>query len=132
MPSARYRRPRSPLISASGWGRVEVEGLTKPLRDAMLFPGGGREWDWGASGTSHHGGIQRADVEALLAEEASEVVLSTGRLGLLRVSREVLDLLKARGVTVHVLRTGAAIDRYNALASVPDGPRVGALIHSTC
>lgn len=132
MPSVRFRKPQSPLIAASGWGQVQAEGCEKPFRDAMLFPGGGREWDWNASVTSHHAGIQVADVEALLARDVSEVVLSTGRLGLLRVPREVLDLLAARGVKVHVLRTGAAIDRYNALASVPDGPRVGALIHSTC
>lgn len=132
MSAARVRKLRSPLIARSGWGRVEAEGCAKPFRDAMLFPGGSCEWDWNASVTSHHAGIQVADVEALLARDVSEVVLSTGRLGLLRVPHEVLDLLSAHGVKVHVLRTGDAIDRYNALASIPDGPRVGALIHSTC
>ena len=132
MPSARLRKLPSPLVSASDWGRVEVEGIAQPFRDAMLFPGGCREWDWNASGTTHRAGIQLADVDTILAQDAKEVVLSTGRLGLLRVPRVVLRHLSARGVTAHVLRTAAAIDRYNALASLPEGPRVGALIHSTC
>ena len=33
-------------------GKIEVEG-TGTLRDAKLFPGGAREWDWRETGTEH-------------------------------------------------------------------------------
>lgn len=122
----------SPRIVSSGWGRVDAEGYTVPMRDAVLFPGGAMEWNWDATGTSHHEGIQPADVELLLAHGALDVVLSTGRLGLLRVPQPVIDLLEKRGARVHVLRTGPAIELYNELVATPDGVGVGALIHSTC
>lgn len=103
-----------------------------PLRDAVLFPGGALEWDWDVTGTSHHDGIQPSDAELLLAHGARDVVLSTGRLGLLRVPQPVIELLESRGARVHVLRTGPAIELYNELGASSNGVGVGALIHSTC
>ena len=122
----------SPLITSCRWGRVEVEGLSRPLRDAMLFPGGAREWDWRAHGTGHRAGIKIADVRALLERGAREVVLGRGRFGLLRVRAETLRMLAEHGIPVHVLRTATAIRRYNELARARPDRAVGALIHSTC
>jgi hypothetical protein len=34
----------SPAITHLQWGQIEVEG--KRYKDAKLFPGGAREWDW--------------------------------------------------------------------------------------
>ena len=122
----------SPRIVASRWGRLDIDARPAPLRDAMLFPGGAREWDWRAHGTGHRAGIRPADVLELLDRGAREVVLSTGRFGLLRVPSETLALLAERGVPVHVLRTGEAIARYNELAAARPAGGVAALIHSTC
>jgi hypothetical protein len=57
------------------------------------------------------------------------VILSTGVLGALRVSPQAFALLRESGVTVHTLRTPAAVGLYNALAETE---AVGALVHSTC
>jgi hypothetical protein len=128
MPDARP----SPLIVAGGWGRLVVAGCPAPLRDAMLYPGGAREWDWRVHGTGHRAGIRPAEIGELLDRGAAEIVLSRGRLGMLRVPPETLLPLAARGIRVHVLTTAAAIERYNALAAERPARRVGALIHSTC
>jgi hypothetical protein len=32
------------------WGRIEIEGVGE-VKDAELFPGGGRAWDWAETGT---------------------------------------------------------------------------------
>src|SRR5205823_318998 len=37
---------RSPRISYISWGRLEVEGRAEPYKDAKLFPGGSRGWNW--------------------------------------------------------------------------------------
>ncbi len=67
----------SPRISSLSWGRlVTDDGVA--YKDAKLYPGGGREWDWCETGTHHVPGIQPADVEELLATDADVVVLSTG------------------------------------------------------
>ena len=40
----------SPRVVDHGWGYLEISGLGR-LRDAKLWPGGGRAWDWGETGT---------------------------------------------------------------------------------
>ena len=67
---------RSPQITHVSWGRLEVEGKAKPYKDAKLFPGGSREWNWRETGTVHVPGIQPADVQELLDHGAKVVVLS--------------------------------------------------------
>jgi hypothetical protein len=42
----------SPQITHVSWGRLEVEGKAEPYKDAKLFPGGSREWDWRETGTA--------------------------------------------------------------------------------
>jgi hypothetical protein len=67
----------SPRISEFAWGRVETaDGGV--FRDAKLWPGGGREWDWTETGTHHVPGIQPADVMELLDNGAETIVLSRG------------------------------------------------------
>src|SRR2546426_10551617 len=61
---------RSPRIKHVSWGRLEVEGKAEPYKDAKLFPGGSREWNWRESGTEHSPGIQPADVQELLDHSA--------------------------------------------------------------
>ena len=121
--------PRSPRITGLSWGRLEVEGSDAPYKDAKLYPGGSREWDWNETGTSHSPGVQIADVEELLDAGAEVVVLSRGMVGRLQVPEETVEALEERGVDVHVLRTEGAAERYNELA---EEERVGGLFHSTC
>lgn len=119
----------SPRIEEAAWGRLRVEGLSRPLKDAKLFPGGGREWDWNETGTRHRPGVQVADVQELLDHGADVVVLSRGMEGRLRVPDDTVRALTARGVTVHALPTAEAVELYNELC----GSRaVGGLFHSTC
>jgi hypothetical protein len=118
---------RSPKVIDVSWGRLEVED--GPFKDAKLFPGGARAWDWNETGTSHEPGIQPADVEELLERGATAVVLSQGFHGRLGVMPETLRVLEDRGVTAHVRQTDEAIQLYNELRETE---KVGALIHSTC
>ncbi len=120
---------RSPKITHLSWGRLEVEGQDGPFKDAKLFPGGAREWDWNETGTDHQPGIQPADVEELLEHGATAVVLGKGFYERLQVRRETLQKLEERNVTAHVGQTEEAVRLYNELS---EGERVGALIHSTC
>ena len=119
----------SPRIAHLSWGRLDVEGEDGSFKDAKLFPGGAREWDWNETGTSHEPGIQPADVEELLDHGATVVVLGKGFYERLRVCRETLQELEERNVPVHVEQTEEAVRLYNELGK---SEKVGALIHSTC
>jgi hypothetical protein len=72
----------SPQIRHVSWGRLEVEGKAKPYKDAKLFPGGSREWNWRETSTEHVPGVQPADVQELLDHGAKVVVLSRGDGGM--------------------------------------------------
>lgn len=117
----------SPRITHMSWGRLEVDGIS--FKDAKLYPGGAREWDWRETGTHHIPGIQPADVAELLEHGAETVVLSKGFWERLQVCPETLTMLEGKGVAVEVLQTEAAVERYNALRETA---RVGGLFHSTC
>jgi hypothetical protein len=120
---------RSPRINHVSWGRLEVEGEAEPYKDAKLFPGGSRQWNWRETGTSHTPGIQIADVQDLLDHGATVVVLSRGMAECLHVPYETLEFLKERQIAVHVLPTKEAAVLYNKLAKTE---QVGGLFHTTC
>ena len=120
---------RSPKIKQVSWGRLEVEGRAEPYKDAKLFPGGSREWNWRETGTNHVPGIQQTDVRELLDHGAKIVVLSRGMKECLEVPRETLEFLKGREIPVHVLPTADAAKLYNQLA---EKEPVGGLFHTTC
>jgi hypothetical protein len=105
-----------------------VEGHP-PFRDAKVFPGGARAWDWQETGTRHVPGIQPADVQELIEHGAKTIVLSRGIWERLQVCPETLEVLADDGIEVEVLQTEAAVKRFNELReTVP----VGGLFHSTC
>lgn len=118
----------SPRITTLAWGRIEVEGIGT-FRDAKVFPGGAREWDWSETGTTHESGIQPADVAELLGRDATTIVLSQGMLNRLHVCPQTLRLLADRRVRTHVLPTREAVTLYNRLR---DRERVAGLFHTTC
>ncbi len=107
-----------------------MAGSDETFKDAKLFPGEAREWDWNETGTGHTSGIQIADVEELLENGAQVVVLSRGQQEALHVPQETCDYIEEQGGMVYVLPTREAVEQYNALADI--GEAVGALIHSTC
>jgi hypothetical protein len=120
---------RSPRIKHVSWGRLEVEGRAEPYKDAKLFPGGSREWNWRETGTNHVPGIQQTDVQELLDHGAMIVVLSRGMKECLEVPHETLEFLKERQISAHVLPTADAAKLYNQLA---EKEAVGGLFHTTC
>jgi hypothetical protein len=118
----------SPRISHLSWGHIEVEGHP-PFKDAKVFPGGAREWDWRETGTRHVPGIQPADVRELIEHDAKAVVLSTGIWQRLQVCPKTLELLSENDIQFEVLQTEDAVERFNVLReNIP----VGGLFHSTC
>ncbi len=119
----------SPAILSSGWGTIKVAGLG-PGKDWKLWPGGGRNWDWSEHGTGHQCGIQPGDVQDLLLHGCKIIILTTGRLGRLKVADATLAFLQSQGMSIIVASTGKAIDLYNKHAD--RGDAVGGLFHATC
>jgi hypothetical protein len=118
-----------PRVSRIEWGRLELDD-GQVFKDAKLWPGGAREWDWRETGTRHAPGIQLADVAELLEQGCEVVILSRGQQLVLQTKPEVLAALQSSGIEVLQLESNDAVAKYNELVAA--GRRVGALIHSTC
>lgn len=124
----------SPRVLGVSWGQIRIrEGESQSeaqYKDAKLFPGGSRSWDWNETGTSHDPGVQPADVEELVEEGARVVVLSRGMNRRLKVQDATMAWLRDRDVEARVEETKEAVRVYNRLQS--DGEAVGGLFHTTC
>ncbi len=120
----------SPRITHISWGCLEIDDRDQPFKDAKLYPGGARAWDWNETGTSHSPGIQPADVEELIEHGAEVIVLSRGMNRRLQVKAETLQMLDDHDVEAHVLQTEEAVEQYNELQDANEP--VGGLFHSTC
>jgi hypothetical protein len=121
------RTTYSPRITHLSWGRLETEDGV--FKDARLYPGGAEEWDWNETGTSHHLGIQPADVERLLQRGATVIVLSKGFYERLGIAPETRRMLDEKDIPAHIAQTQEAANLYDELRETE---KVGALIHSTC
>jgi hypothetical protein len=121
------KRP-SPRIASVAWGRIEVENVGT-FKDAKVFRGGAREWNWNETGTAHELGIQPADVAELLDHGATVIVLSQGMLSRLHVCSKTLRFLEDRRVKAYVLPTEEAVELYNRLC---DREQAAGLFHTTC
>lgn len=128
MPATSSPVAPSPRITGLAWGRIELEGIGT-FRDAKVFSGGAREWDWTETGTDHRPGIQPADIAELLAHGATTIILSQGMLGRLQVAPETLAGLAERGARTLVLPTRQAVELDNRLRG---HERVAGLFHTTC
>ena len=122
------KKNSSPLILHLSWGSLDVAGHGS-FRDAKVYPGGAREWDWNETSTRHIPGIQPADVEEFLGMGVKRVFLGTGTWGRLRVCPETIELLKKEGIHVSVLNTPEAVIFYNEMR---DYEQVAGLFHTTC
>ncbi len=121
-------RQDTPHIDHISWGRIEIQGIGC-FKDAKVFPGGARIWDWRETGTHHVPGIQPADIKELLEYGAREIVLSRGILKALKVCPETIELLDNENIPVHVLQTKKAVEKFNQLRQ---SVAVAGLFHSTC
>jgi len=99
------------------------------FKDAKLYPGGAKKWDWNETGTDHSPGIQPSDVEELLEHGSKVIVLSKGMYGRLLVKEETVRLLKERNIKTYILKTKKAVTVYNDLRKKEP---TGGLFHTTC
>lgn len=89
------KKLKSPRITDFSWGHLVVDNRTS-YRDAKLFPGGSRKWDWKETGTGHSPGIQPADVSELLDHGSTVVVLSRGVQNALGVQADTIEMLQKK------------------------------------
>ena len=110
-------------ISDYRFGRIVVDGHPHE-RDVIVLPNrviGG--W-WRKDGHS----LVIEDFQDVLDEIPEHLIVGTGAHGQMHPDPTALEELARRGVEVEVIRTGEAVERFNAA----DPRRTAAALHLTC
>lgn len=148
------------ISDAWGTITLAVNGKEATYKDVVILPSDSKgnqvalEWNWKwekddkdqSYGMSHQPGIRIKDVEHYILSHPGSVkpdviILSQGRghggqrenpgPGILAVESDVQEYLTGKGIEVHILKTGPALEKYQQL--IAEGKkRVAALIHTTC
>ena len=111
-------------IDSYSFGRIVINGKTY-TSDVILYPGRVDASWWRKEGHL----LQFADVEEALQAKPDVLVIGTGYAGVMRVPRETIDRIAAKGIEVKVERTSKAVALFNDLQ---DGRTVIAALHITC
>lgn len=112
-----------PRISAYRFGEIVIDGV-RYRKDVLILPDRVIDNWWRESG--HNLTIQ--DVEELLDERPTTIVIGTGAFGRMRVPEETRQALSNAGCTIIVASTKTACDRFNQL----EDPGAAAALHLTC
>jgi hypothetical protein len=113
------------VASLTGYrfGRIVLDG-EEVTGDLIVLPGRVvRNW-WRRDGHA----LVVEDLDDVFDELPAVLVVGTGHDGRMRPDLRTLDVLRERGIEVHVLRTPEAVERYAAL----DPARTAAALHLTC
>ncbi len=127
LPAWRHRNQAQGMrIDRYDFGELVVDG--REIRtDVLLTPGGVQEHWWRREGHV----LRLEDLGGLLDGHPERLVIGSGAYGCMRPDPGLGPELAARGVTVEVLPTAAAVDRINELLQLGRGSWAGAL-HLTC
>jgi hypothetical protein len=107
------------------FGRIHVGGKSYSA-DLIVYPDR-VEPDWWRK-RGHY--LQVEDLSGRIGTRCDALIIGTGAHGAMKVSEEVEDWLKERGIPWESHPTGSACDRYNAL--LDEGKQVVAALHLTC
>lgn len=113
-------------ITSYQFGRIVIDGGSYSS-DVIIHPDGvGDSW---RRKEGHR--LRPEDLEAVWSSDPRDLVVGTGYYGKMAVPGETRGFVEGRGVTLHALPTGEAVERFNRLAADPRGRAVAAL-HLTC
>ncbi len=71
-----------------------------------------------------------ADLEPVITEKPSVLVVGCGAYGMMKVSRETRKALQEQDIKLETAPTPQAVERFNALTKT--GANVAAALHLTC
>ena len=111
-------------IEAYSFGEM-VYGGKVYTSDLIIYPEGVNPSWWRLKG--HY--LQREDLEEILKEVPDILIIGTGKMGVMKVPRELREQLSREGIELYVERTQKAVEIFNA---VDKNKKVIAAFHLTC
>jgi hypothetical protein len=113
-----------PAVYSYSFGKIVVDGV-EYRNDIILFWNGKVEKWWRKEG--HH--VCLEDINSILESEPEVVVFGTGKHGVMKVGKDVINALKDRGIECIELISDRAVEEFNNLVK---SKRAVLAIHLTC
>ena len=114
------------MIDSYHFGRISINQRTY-TKDVIIFPDRVQSDWWRKEGHL----LQLEDIESAVEEAIPEdVVVGTGKFGVMKISSEVKDFLQIRNIALHAEKSDKAAKIFNQLKS--SGKRVLGAFHLTC
>jgi hypothetical protein len=111
-------------IDSFSFGSIVISGTTY-THDVIVYPDR-VEGPWQRE-EEHR--PQITEFSGILKAEPDVLIIGTGYAGVMSVPDQIRNYLTSKGITVHVEKTAAAIDRYHSLLG---REKVVAALHITC
>lgn len=127
------------LIKDHSWGSITLDNGDTFGNVVIRSATAGNaywNWDWNylPEAMHHNPGYRRVDVDNLIFNSIiipDNVILSTGYKNALKISGDIIDYIRSRGIgNVYIADTLECIRLYNSMER--NRQSVVALIHSTC
>jgi hypothetical protein len=112
------------LIDFYSFGQIIVDGK-RYTNDIIIFPNRIRDNWWRKEG--HR--IEIEDLKEVIQEEPEILVVGTGYFGFVKVSAEVKEYVKGKGIELTIQSTKDACNTFNSFKS---GKKVVAALHLAC
>jgi hypothetical protein len=111
-------------IEHYSFGNITIDGQTY-TSDLIIYPDRIDTSWWRKEGHN----LQLEDLKDVLNVKPEVLIIGTGAFGVMRVPKEIIVHLESKGIKVHAMRTGKAVDLFNQLRK---DAAVTAVLHLTC
>ena len=111
-------------IDSYSFGSIMIAGTTY-THDVIIYPDR-VETPW-VREEEHRPNI--SEFAEIVKAEPEVLIIGTGYAGVMSIPDQIRNYLTSKGITVHVEKTTAAIDRYHSLLG---RERIIAALHITC
>lgn len=78
----------------------------------------------------HNHNMSKEDILDLVEAKPELIIIGTGAYGVIKVSKDIKELIKAKGIKLIIEKTEQACEEYNKAEK--KGINVAAIFHGTC
>ena len=112
-------------IDSYKFGEIVIDGTTYNSDCLILNNSVNPDW-WRKQGHL----LIAEDLQSIIATKPHALVVGCGELGLMKVSKDIDQILSKNGIELFTANTNEAVERFNELAKKDEN--VTAALHLTC
>ena len=109
------------MIESYKFGKYVIDGAVYEY-DIKIINNKIKKW--------HNHNMGKEDILDLIEAKPELIIIGTGAYGVIKVSEEIRELIKSKGIKLIIEKTKQACEEYNKAKE--KGIKVAAIFHGTC